>query len=95
LPLSLGRDVLNENDIAQASCIAVRGDEPMTIKWTFHGSSISSDPGILTTPIGGRGSNLIIMRVDSRHSGQYTCTASNEAGSRSASVQLTVNGMCI
>ncbi len=65
----------------------------MTISWTFHGSLISSDPGIMTTPIGGRGSNLIIMKVDSHHSGEYTCTATNEAGSRSESVKLTVNGM--
>lgn len=67
----------------------------MTITWTFHGTSISSDPGIVTTPIGGRGSNLIIMRVDSSHSGEYTCTATNEAGSKSASLKLTVNGRCI
>ena len=92
MPLSFGRDVLNENDLAQVSCIATRGDEPMTVSWTFHGHSISSDLDIMITPIGGRGSNLIIMKIGHRHSGIYTCTASNYAGSRSESTPLLVNG---
>lgn len=92
LPLTFGRDVLNENDLAQVTCIAAKGDEPMTVSWTFHGNSITSDLDISTIPIGGRGSNLIIMRVGHRHSGLFTCTATNAAGSRSESVRLEVNG---
>ena len=59
------------------------GDEPLTISWTFHGQGISSDLGIMTTPIGSRGSMLIISSVGHKHSGSYTYTAKNEAGSKS------------
>ena len=92
MPLTFGRDVLNENDLGQVSCIATRGDEPMTVTWTFHGNSISSDLDIMITPIGGRGSNLLIMKIGHRHSGIFTCTASNSAGSSSESIELLVNG---
>jgi hypothetical protein len=35
---------------------------------------------------------LTIQSVGYRHSGKYTCTASNSAGSKSESVELKVNG---
>ena len=69
------------------------GDEPLTISWTFHGQGISSDLGIMTTPIGTRGSMLIISSVGHKHSGRYTCTAKNDAGSKSETAVLKVNGM--
>jgi hypothetical protein len=83
---------MNENDLAQLSCLAAKGDEPMTVSWAFHGNSISSDLGIITTPIGGRGSNLIIPAVTFRHGGNYTCTAKNSAGIKQETVELKVNG---
>ena len=91
-PLTFGRDVVDEGSFAQLSCIVMTGDEPLTISWTFHGQHISSDLGIITTPIGGRGSMLIISSVGHRHSGHYTCTANNEAGARSETAVLRVNG---
>jgi hypothetical protein len=35
---------------------------------------------------------LTIQSIGYRHSGTYTCTASNDAGSRAQAVQLKVNG---
>ena len=84
---------MDEGSFAQVSCIATKGDEPMTISWTFHGSKISSDLGIITTPIGTRGSMLIISSVGHRHSGNYTCTAKNAGGVRSETAVLRVNGI--
>ena len=69
------------------------GDEPLSISWSFHGQGISSDLGILISPIGSRGSMLIISSVGHRHSGEFTCTARNEAGSKSETAMLKVNGM--
>ena len=92
IPLTFGRDVMNQNDVAQVTCLATKGDDPMSISWTFHGAAITSDLDIVTTPIGGRGSNLIIMKVEHKHSGIYTCTASNIVGSVSESLKLQVNG---
>ena len=91
VPLTFGRDIVDQGDFAQLSCIAMKGDEPMSISWTFHGES-GSDPGILTTPIGMRGSMLVISSVGKDHNGNYTCTAKNEAGTASQTAVLKVNG---
>ena len=70
----------------------MKGDEPLSISWTFHGGQSRSDPGILTSPIGSRGSMLVISSVGRDHNGNYTCSAKNEAGSASQTAVLRVNG---
>ena len=92
LPLSFGQSVLNEGGFAQVSCIVTEGDEPLTIGWTFHGHTLSADLGIVTTPLGSRGSSLMIPSVGHKHRGNYTCKASNLAAVRTQSVELRVNG---
>ncbi len=92
LPLSFGAEVMNEGAFSQLSCIVSEGDEPLHISWSFHGSNITSDLGIITTPIGNRGSMLLDSSASHRHRGVYTCTASNGAGVRTSSVELRVNG---
>ena len=83
---------MDEGSFAQVSCIAAKGDEPISLSWTFHGSKISSDLGIITTPIGTRGSMLVISSVSYQNNGIYTCSASNNAGQKSETVNLKVNG---
>ena len=90
--MSFGTDVLNEGAFGQLSCVVTEGDLPLSISWTFHGAELSSDLGILTTPIGGRGSMLVISHVGHRHSGSYTCLATNIAGTDTQTAQLYVNG---
>ena len=51
-PLTFGREVVDSGDFAQLSCIAMKGDEPMSISWSFHGAKGDPGLGILTTPIG-------------------------------------------
>ena len=92
VPLTFGRDVVDQGDFAQLSCIAMKGDEPMVISWTFHGES-GADPDIITTPIGNRGSMLVISSVGKDHNGNYTCTAKNDAGVASETAVLKVNGI--
>ena len=94
IPLTFGKDVVDEGNFAQLSCIAMAGDEPLSVSWTFHGQGISSDLGIITTPIGTRGSMLIISSVGHGHSGNYTCTAKNHGGIKSETAVLRVNGTC-
>ena len=55
---------------------------------------MTTDPGvgIVTTPLGTRGSSLMIPSVGHRHRGNYTCNAKNGAGKFSQTVQLKVNG---
>ena len=92
LPLTFGQDVMNEGQFAQVVCIVTKGDEPLKISWALHGHIVSSEAGLTTTKLGTRTSMLTIQSVGYRHSGQYTCTASNQAGARSQSVNLKVNG---
>lgn len=83
---------MNEGQFAQVVCIVTQGDEPLSITWSLQGEIVSSEPGLSTTSLGTRTSMLTIDSVGYRHSGVYTCTASNRAGSASNSVQLRVNG---
>ncbi len=86
---------MNEGQFAQVVCIVTQGDEPLSIAWSLQGEIVSSEPGLSTTSLGTRTSMLTIDSVGYRHSGVYTCTASNRAGSASNSVQLRVNGKAI
>ena len=92
LPLTFGQEVMNEGQFAQVVCIVTKGDEPLSITWSLHGKVVSSEPGLSTNTLGTRTSMLTIQSIGYRHSGLYTCTASNTAGARSQSVALKVNG---
>ena len=92
MPLSFGAEILNEGAFAQVSCIVAEGDEPLTISWSFHGSNITTDLGIVTSQVGNRITMLIIPSLGHKHSGKYTCIAQNTAGIVSRTVELKVNG---
>ena len=85
-------ETVNEGTFSQIICSVVTGDEPLTISWSLHGDAISSDPDIITTALGTRSSILTISKVGYRHSGDYTCRATNRAGSYSHTATLRVNG---
>ena len=91
-PFQFPSETVDEGKYVQISCSVVSGDEPLQISWSLHGDGISSDPSIITTMIGTRSSILIISKVGYRHSGEYTCRASNSAGSVTHSDILKVNG---
>jgi len=92
MPLTFGADVLDEGQFAQVICIVGKGDEPLTISWSLQGEIVSSEPSLTTSSLGTRTSLLSIQSVGYRHSGTYTCTANNPAGSSARSVELKVNG---
>ena len=92
LPLSFGREVMDEGASAQVLCLVTKGDQPLKISWSFHGSAITRDLGITTMATGPTGSLLMLPSVGHKHRGTYTCQASNSAGVRSQTVELRVNG---
>ena len=92
MPLTFGREILDEGEFAQLVCIVSKGDEPLTITWALKGDDISSEPGLTTTTLGTRTSMLTINSVGYRHSGLYTCSASNKAGVERETAELKVNG---
>ena len=73
-------------------CNIKKGDKPVTISWSLKGDVVSSDPSLTTSMIGTQISLLNIANVDYRHSGTYTCRATNRAGSVTHSTELLVNG---
>ena len=93
VPFSFGRDVVDQGDFAQLTCVVSRGDKPLSITWSLKGDIISSDPTLTTTLIGQQTSLLMISAVDYHHSGTYTCRAENPAGVSAHSAELTVNGI--
>ena len=97
VPFSFGRDVFDEGEYAQISCIVSSGDLPIKISWSLQGSDneiSGGGRGITTASMGARASFLSIDSVGSQHGGEYTCTARNKAGVSSLSTSLRVNGNC-
>ena len=80
--------------MAQLNCIVATGDTPLHITWSFHGkdSSTRSQAGVNVMKVGAKGSILSIESVTSDHSGNYTCTAKNSAGTANYTAELVVNG---
>ena len=92
VPISFGKEDFDEGSSAQILCSVSDGDEPLTIRWSFHGNSISSDSGIMTSNLGSKTSFLMISSVSHEHRGSYTCLAKNKAGSASSTAELSVKG---
>ena len=92
IPFSFGSDVVDAGAFAQLTCAVSHGDMPITITWSLKGQELNSGPSIVTTMVGTRTSMLIISSVDYSHVGEYTCRASNPAGSVTHSADLVVNG---
>ena len=92
MPLTFGKEVLDEGEFAQLLCIVSKGDEPLVLSWALKGDVISSEPSLTTASLGTRTSMLTISSVGYRHSGTYTCTAKNSAGVTTQTAQLKVNG---
>ena len=91
---SFGEDPLNAGDTASLTCIVAKGDFPLDIVWMFNNEVI--DPtkhDIIVSETGKRTKQLTIDSVGARHAGEYTCVASNIAGSTTRSAVLAVNGI--
>lgn len=92
MPFSFGKEVINEGQRGQLVCTIIQGDEPISIKWSLHGEDLGPGPDLTTSQLGSHTSILMISSVNYRHTGTYTCTATNPAGSAVHSAVLKVNG---
>ena len=95
LEFSFGNKAVNKGEPRQIICTVIQGDEPLEITWSWQGEDLAPGPDLTTSQLGARTSLLMISSVSYRHSGKYTCIASNLAGSDSFSTDLLVNGKII
>lgn len=85
-------EIVNVGDALGLVCQLAKGDEPMVIKWSFRGFDDSHGIQIDTKRVSSKMSVLSISSISAAHSGTYTCTATNRAGSVNYSTNVTVNG---
>ena len=84
---------MNSGDAVSATCSVSKGDQPLELSWAFNGNILSprTKPDVILS-FSKRLSVLEIAPVNAGHAGEYTCTASNEAGATSHTLTLAVNG---
>ncbi|XP_043478441.1 Down syndrome cell adhesion molecule-like protein Dscam2 isoform X32 [Leptopilina heterotoma] len=90
-PFSFGEEPVNAGEIASVQCAILKGDLPLEITWMFNAHLIESDQSDIFIESERRRKQLTIEAVSARHAGEYTCIASNIAGSVSRTATLDVN----
>jgi hypothetical protein len=96
----------NAGEMATVQCAVIKGDLPIDIMWSFNGRAIDAangafdehnydNPDIVISRSSKRISQLTIESVAARHAGEYSCTASNTAGTATHSSILSVNGTLV
>lgn len=95
LPIAFNTESANQGDSVSVTCSVLKGDMPMDITWAFNAEPIqpSVDQSITIYRMNKHLSTLSIDGAAARHAGEYSCTASNVAGSVSHSTQLAINGI--
>ncbi|XP_072160841.1 cell adhesion molecule Dscam1 [Bemisia tabaci] len=96
MPIQPMTNLLREGMRAAISCQILEGDLPVTFKWEKDGvDSESLNLGANLRRIDEYSASLIIERISSMHTGNYTCIAQNLAGIEKYTIPLTVNGTVI
>lgn len=73
-------------------CHIPKGDMPLNLIWLFNGRLVNAKDAVTVTKVGDRSSILAIPAATEKHSGNYTCTASNTVASTNHTAILNVQG---
>lgn len=84
-PAKTGQDIT-------ITCTVSEGDLPLGIRWLLNGNPVESYRSINSAKFGKRNMVLSIESVTAEHTGNYTCEASNKAGTVSYATDLQVYG---
>lgn len=84
-------NMLREGMRAAISCQILEGDLPVSFRWERNDKQILGTGNEVIRRLDEYSTSLVIEHIASDHSGNYTCQASNIAGSERFTVPLTVN----
>lgn len=76
-------------------CHIPKGDTPFILTWAFRNKPLYANDAVSITKLGDRSSVLAISAATEKHSGNYTCTASNSVASTNHTATLNVQGISI
>ncbi|CRK92906.1 CLUMA_CG006322, isoform A, partial [Clunio marinus] len=91
MPIQSMTNMLREGMRAAISCQILEGDLPVSFRWERNGKQILGTGNEVIRRIDEYITSLLIEKITSGNSGNYTCIASNVAGSEKFTVPLTVN----
>ncbi|XP_049947032.1 Down syndrome cell adhesion molecule-like protein Dscam2 [Schistocerca serialis cubense] len=74
-------------------CVVSKGDFPIAIQWLKDGVAINYEQGVSENSFDEYSSTLSFNSLMMKHTGNYTCQASNAAASRNYTVEVVVNGI--
>ena len=75
------------------TCTITKSDLPIEFKWLHNNISLNEGDGISIGSVGKKMSSLVIENIQEYHIGQYTCIATNKAGTIAHSADLHVDGI--
>lgn len=92
-PFTFGDEPSSFGDTISIQCTIAGGDTPIDVVWKLNDDIIVNNrDNILLDKRGQRVHNLFIESVRASHIGNYTCLATNKAGTVKYMSQLMVNG---
>lgn len=83
--------VLHEGMRARLQCVVTQGDMPIVITWLKDERRVPADLGPTARQEDDFSSTLTFASINPRHSGRYTCIASNDAGTSNFTAPLVVD----
>lgn len=91
MPIQSMTNMLREGMRAAISCQILEGDFPVSFRWERNGKQILGTGNEVIRRLDEYSTSLVIEKISSDFSGNYTCIASNIAGVEKFTVPLTVN----